>query len=203
MLDMIKQRRWMMAAVVVLVIMNLALIAIMIVGRPPHKPDGEQTRNLEHFLEMELSLDQDQVQRVREARHVHMESIRPLLGDLGEVKGAIMVESFQGNGDYLIVQMLLDQAAALHRDLEQAYNEYLTELAGICTPEQQARLQDLVEKINKQQALPPGPAGGPDSVPPDEGAFGDRPPPPDGQGKDRRTPPGKRARPGGPPPRDR
>ena len=194
MLDIIKQQRMMKITIALLVILNLALISSMVLTRRPVQNNPDHPMGLEGFLKLELGLTDSQTEAMHTIRKQHFDNTHPLLSSLADSLELLISEAFNPRVDSARANELVLNISNIHVDMDRALYRHFVELNALCTPEQQARLKDLVGELMRGGSQPP---------PQGMGAEG-RPPHPNVQGMDRRPPPrGQGPGSGAPPPRDR
>ncbi len=165
MLDIIKQRRWMMITIPLLVILNFSLIAnILIHERRQGRVDNARG-GIEVFLEKELRLNPDQSQAFADIRRQHFESTVPYAEALRDSMTALVSEAFELDPNLGRASEIASNIADLHRELDGALFKHFQQLNNICSPEQQERLKGLAAELTRGTAPPPNqqrnPGGGP------------------------------------------
>ncbi len=165
MLDIIKQRRWMMITIALLVILNFSLIANILIherlkGRPENPRGG-----VEFFLERELRLTPEQSQAFADIRRQHFESTVPYAEALRDSMTALVSEAFELDPNLTRASEIASNIADLHRELDGALFRHFQQLNNICNSEQRERLKGLAAELTRGAAPPPdqqpNPAGGP------------------------------------------
>ncbi|NQV29413.1 MAG: hypothetical protein HQ508_00875 [Candidatus Marinimicrobia bacterium] len=181
MLDIVKQRRWMMISIALLVILNLSLIANILIherllGRAENPRGG-----VEVFLERELKLTPEQSQAFADIRRKHFESTVPFAEALRDSMTAMILEAFTLEPNISRAMEIASNIGNLHRELDWALFQHFQQLQNICSPEQQERLKGLASELTHGAAPPPNQQRNPGSGPPPRNAphpQNGAPPPP-------------------------
>jgi len=170
-----KNSRWMVAAVVLLVVLNISALALMWlkIGQKPEPPGSEFVRNNQNkvilFFKDELGLDDEQIELFLEHRKDHQVQSRKIRDDIQILKEEMLNELFLEQPDTARVARLIVAIGVHQMELEQLTFDHFANLKELCGEPQQERLQKLLKEFFQQQHRPrPG-------MPQPRG---DRPPPP-------------------------
>ena len=184
MLDIIKQRRWMMVTIALLVILNISLIANILMHERRQGRVDNGRGGIEVFLERELRLTHEQSQAFADIRRQHFESTVPYVEALRDSMTALVSEAFELDPNLGRASEIASNIADLHRELDGALFKHFQELNNICSSEQRERLKGLAAELTRGTAPPPnqqrnsgsGPPPGKAPYPPNEAAppFGKR-----------------------------
>jgi Spy/CpxP family protein refolding chaperone len=184
MLDIIKQRRWMMSIIVLLVLLNLALIGSMMWGDRRHD-DSDHRSGFEMFLKNELALSPTQIDSFKVLRERQIKQGVPLVKALRDSMDALVSQAFARRPDSARVNRLAHQLGEMHRRLDWSFYQHFAELSALCTPEQRSRLEAFAQDLTRRMWSGHKGHGRHGEGPPPEG------PPPRGKhgGPDNQAPP--------------
>lgn len=184
---MVQRRRFLLASLGLLVIMNLGLMGSIFFQKQGHDRPGQG--GLEHFLEQELSLSPDQVEQMHTIRKQHFDTTLPLVAALRDSSEFLVLQAFMRDLDSTRATAIAKNIGGIHTQLDLALYGHFVKLNEMCTPEQRVRLKELAYELT-----------GGTSPPPQRGQA----PPGERPGRGNRPPPGAQRPPGGgPPPRGR
>jgi periplasmic protein CpxP/Spy len=177
-MDIFKRNKNLKITIVILVVLNLATITLLWLGKPKHddmresaKKENQEVR-IKEMLKKELDFSDEQAEQFLELRENHKEKAIALEDELTELKKEMFNEAMY-NSNMNISDSLLNLTLESQRQLEIITFQHFQKVKQICTPEQQEKLFKLMHRL-----LGPPPKGGP---PPDgpRGELKDvmRPPP--------------------------
>lgn len=168
MLDIIKQRRWMILTIVILVLLNLGLITgMMMHDRHPGKFD-RRSGGFESFLKDELQLTPVQIDSFKAIRTRHFKAGAPLMKAMRDSMDAMMSEAFNPQPDTLHVKVLSKQLAEMHREMDWSFYQHFAQLSGLCTPEQRERLEVFAKDLTHRMGPSRKSHDRPETPPPPE-----------------------------------
>jgi len=181
-MDIFKEKRYLWFTIIVLIVMNLAVLTLLWLGRPeaggmhgPPKNPAEQRERLQHLLAEELGFDNSQIEQYLKLRRDHQHKMRLLQKEVREIKREMFDEVLEGD----LQTELSDSLLALAQD-KQAQIEHLTvlhfiDLKKLCKSEQREKLKLLMHEIlrpapppRRNADRPPLPGGGERQPPPPE-----------------------------------
>ncbi len=196
-MDIFKQNRFLSLVVAVLVILNLATLGMLWMGRPrrpvpPSRPAAAEVRQApEDRLLEELGFDDAQVEQYRRLTRLHRESMRTLNEEVRAIKKRMFDGVLAENPTPELSESLLAQAQAKQAEIEQRTYQYFLDLKKLCRPDQQQKLKLLLDEAfrgapegrdeGRRQPPPGRDDGGPQPSP-------RRPPAPDREPPPRRPP---------------
>ena len=174
-MDVFKQNRYLNGVVILLVVLNLATLTMLWLGRsqgpPPGRPPRPGQNQIQRMLREELAFDEDQVNRYLRLRHELREQVRRIDDEVRQIKKQMFDEVLQDHPQRELSDSLLAMAQEKQAQIEKLTYQHLLNLRNLCKAEQQDKLKQLMGAFFQGQ-----PGNGP----------GDRlPPPPPG----RRPPP--------------
>ncbi len=163
-MDYLKQKRFTIWTIVVLVILNIFTISMLWLGKnnmrankPPFKLPAQNTRTLK-FLQKELDLTDSQIQDYKKLREEHAKKTQQLIHDIRKLKEEMMDEIFTGDPDSSMVTKIAGQIGEKQRKVEQLTFEHFMDLKKLCGEQQVRKLQGLVGEFFRNNP-PPGNMG--------------------------------------------
>jgi Spy/CpxP family protein refolding chaperone len=167
-MDFLTKRRLTNLAMIVLVILNLFTLTMLWFHQlrerlfpPPPPPDTEGPGRVEHFLERELDLTKEQVERFDELRKQHFLRSEAIMEEIHQLKREITEQLFLSSPDTGKVGRLTEEIGSRQAQLERLLFKHFTDLKSACQPEQKRKFEtlihDLMEVIEPRHApCPPG-----------------------------------------------
>ncbi|MBL1214368.1 MAG: hypothetical protein HND52_13505 [Ignavibacteriae bacterium] len=179
-MDIFKRNKNLKITIVILVILNLATITLLWLGKPKHEDlresskKGNQEVRIKQMLKKELDFSDEQAEQFLELRKNHREKTISLEDELVQLKKEMFNEAMYNN-NMNISDSLLSLTLEKQKQLEIITFQHFQKVKQICTPEQQEKLFKLMHRL-----LGPKHKGGP---PPDgpRREFDDTMPPPPGE----------------------
>ena len=156
-MDIFKQKRYLGFTVILLVILNIATLTVLWLGRPegrrppggPHDPAKEQKR-IVHLLKTELGFDEQQTKQYLAMRREQREQVSRLQNDIRQIKREMFNTVLEGHSQPVLSDSLLKLAQDKMADLERLTFQYLLDLKKLCKPEQQDKLKILIGEFFRQ-----------------------------------------------------
>lgn len=188
---MIKQKRNYIITIVALVIINVACLFLLWLGKPKHDMRGteidvnEKVR-IKEMLREELGFSEEQTKQYLTLRESHRAKSDIIEEEIKNIKKEMFNEAMLTDHS-AISDSLLDLALLKQRTLEKTTFEHFHKLKNICTPEQQNKLINILHTLlgpPKITGRPPH-GGMPDGLPRGEMPNG----PPPGEFKEGHPPP--------------
>lgn len=182
-MDIFKQKRFLGFMVGLLVVLNVALLTLLWLGRPanrPGLPGGRKMQTdrppMEQMLRQELGFDDQQIRTYLDLREKHQQQFVKLNGQMQQVKKQMFDQVFEENPDSTLSTELLEKSVQLQQQIDRITYAHLLALKNLCKADQQGQLKKLVAEVFKMNGPQPGRPGKPGARPsnqPDE-----MPPPP-------------------------
>jgi protein CpxP len=215
--------RWFTVITLLLLTANIVTLALLWTNKkpereyfnpppPPQQPGGQ----VFEFITHELKLDSTQQEAYKKLRDEHQSQVRPLQDSIGKAKDRFFDLLKQENVSDSLVENFSKKIGSLEQQRDVFTFRHFQKLRAICTKEQKARFDSVIQQALHQMApRRPGPGVGkerPGMENRNEGPLpkpgmrpGEkRPPPPDGEmrpaGGPPPPPPGWRPEDGPPPP---
>jgi hypothetical protein len=173
-MDIFKQNKILTVTIIILVILNLATLSLLWLGKPKHDiirgPEnrGNEKVRIQEMLNKELGFSDEQVQRFIALREEHKEKTTKLSNDLMGVKKEMFEQAMYGD-NVVLSDSLLNLSLKIQGQLEKVTFQHFLQLKQICTPKQRENLFKLMHRL---------------LGPPEREGMGGPPPPP----KDKQTP---------------
>ena len=142
-----KKNRMMIWAITVLLIMNIATLALLWFSQfkkpKPLPPPGTQESLMEgvRFLEKELNLSEIQIQQFIDSRNRHATKSEEIHDKIYQLKKQILDEVFKPAPDSVKIQKLSNKIGQQQAELERILFKHFSELNSYCRPEQQEKLK--------------------------------------------------------------
>ena len=185
-MDITKQNRSLIITIVVLVIINIAALLLLWLGKPKHdnlrdtENIGDEKVRIQEMLKEELGFSSEQTEKFLKLRENHHKKSIRLNDELVLVKRKMFEEAMYGDKT-IISDSLLNLSLEKQTELELLTFQHFLKLKEICTPEQQNKLFEIVHRLlgKAQQSNPP--PGAPigevkGEMPPPPPPRGERPP---------------------------
>jgi hypothetical protein len=114
------------------------------------------------YFRDQLNLNSEQMDIFREMNPVFRPKARYITIELAEKRKQMLVEMSAVNSDTTRLNALSDSIGQLHSDLKKITYRYYLEIKGICSPDQQRKLEQIFGEMftNDSQLGSPG-SGGP------------------------------------------
>ena len=151
-MDIFKQKRMLIAAIIILVLLNLTTIFLLWMGKPKNvlmKPDMMDHKNprLEQILKEELDFNKDQVDRFLALRKEHHNNIMKLNEEIRLIKkdmfDRVIIDGYKKE----IADSLLDAFLKKQREIEERTIIHFVDLENICNNMQKEKLMKIMHKI--------------------------------------------------------
>lgn len=180
MMDIFKQRRNLVAAIVVLVLLNIVTLLLLWFGRPKYDSQkgpgipGREKGQVQKLLKEELNFSEKQAEQYIALRKEHRENTIQLNKEIRKIKRE-MFDHVLMNDETALSDSLLKLTLEKQAQIEKLTFQHFQELKKICNSDQLKKLMKIMHKI----LGPPQPErmGGPPPHPPGENREGFRPPP--------------------------
>lgn len=154
MLDMIKERRWMVLTILLLVLLNFALITAMVMrDRKPWEHDRSRA-GFETFLKDELALTPTQLDSFKTIRERHFKAGGLLMKALRDSMTTLVSEAFSPIPNPARVEALSNHLALIHGEMDRSFYNHFVELSSLCTPEQRERLKGVAKDLIRTMGRP-------------------------------------------------
>ncbi len=126
---------------IVMVIINIILIAMMVFHSGRHYGRGNgPSRMLKHHLDFtELQEEQFELLRTK-----HFDAVEPKMKMIGNLKRQLI-----NTLDHSIAQKLTEQIGQLEGEIDLLTFEHFTAVREICTEEQQAKMDEMKQRMVK------------------------------------------------------
>ena len=181
-MDIFKQKTYLAATVIILIILNLGILTMLWINKPNHPkfPNhiADRPNEQEHIgslLKEELSFTDEQIEKYLDLRKINQEQMSGLDNEIRDLKRQMFNKVILENSDLPISDSLLSMILDKQGQIEKLTYQHFLDLNQLCDSEQQNKLQLLIHRL-----LPP-PGRGQESGPPPprpHGELDNRPPPP-------------------------
>jgi periplasmic protein CpxP/Spy len=135
-------------AVVLLLITNIALVALMVTGRGTNNDKGRRGK-IEPFELMvkELNLTVQQQKEFKELKDAHFTKAKPLFDSLRAGKNAFFALLKQENISDSVLNLYSQRINETQSKLDKMLFAHLKKVRSLCTPEQQPQFDSFVQKM--------------------------------------------------------
>jgi hypothetical protein len=178
-----EKRNWLMALVIVLVLVNIATLVVLWMGKekPAALPPMQDARSL---LVKTLAMDAAQTKQFDTLRKQHFETMQADRRHMRELKDALF-EKLKTPGDDGAYSTIATEIGQLQAKMDQNTFQHFKAVRALLTKDQQGRFDDVIQSVLRNMGGPPPrrmrPGDGPaprDELPPP----GEHPgPPPPGE----------------------
>jgi Spy/CpxP family protein refolding chaperone len=166
-MDVFSKNRLSFWGMAVLVVLNVVLLSTLWWGHidraPLQRPQGNgparHYRAMTQFLQRELDLNAQQVEQLHTLFEQHVDQMSQVMQDMHEYRQAMHRALFAEDANSLQLTELSEQIGRKQAQVERLRFQHFKDMASLCDPSQQERLQGLVGEILLR-------AGPPDSGPP-------------------------------------
>lgn len=167
-MDIFKQNRYLSVVIVLLVILNLAALTMLWLGRPDRQPPRferlnaiEEQNRISQMLKDELNFDKQQVDKYLKLRKDHSEKVRRLNEEMQRIKKQMFDEALKDIAQPELSDSLLAISQSKQAEIERLTYQHLLELKNLCKAEQKDKLKLLIHELFRGQ-----PAGENQKAPP-------------------------------------
>ena len=176
-MDIFSEKRTLTGIIILLVILNLATLLMLWLGRPhtlaqPKGPAAEQ-KHLQRLLQDDLGFDATQANTYSRLRADHRAQSRQLIQEIRQLKKQMFDDVLQDTPQPALSDSLLQLTQEKQAQLERLTYQHLLDLKKLCTPEQQQALRLLMHDLFRR-----GPEGAPPRQSPHPRKHPLRPPQP-------------------------
>lgn len=158
------QHRILIWIIVILAAINLAILGSIYYSRPGRQKDGvsndrsdEANQPVEQrarFFGEQLDLSGDQLAQVREYNRSFNRKARGIENELSQLRSEMIAELGKANSDTLRLNHLATAMGDHHRELKLLTMELYLQMKAVCSPEQQAKLNQIFQAmLNKENQL--------------------------------------------------
>jgi Spy/CpxP family protein refolding chaperone len=166
-MDYFTKHKFLVAAIIILIIVNLGTIGIILFSpHPPFPPNGMKPgmqappQGLK-FFEDELRLTGEQKTTFIKLRDEHFAQVRGLVDSMQKAKAEAYHELMQDNPDNKKADSLFEVSGKLQIQLDKMTFEHFAKLKSICTKDQLPAYNKLLEGLSQrflEHDGPPHPA---------------------------------------------
>lgn len=161
-MDIFKQKRNLVFVIIMLVALNLALIVLLWLGKPPGPlqqrisgNDEEEISRVRELIKNELGFDEEQAEEYLRLRSEHQKAASQLDSEVRQLKKQMFDEVLQDTQRPILSDSLLKLIQAKQASIELLTFKHLLDLKKICKPDQQDNLKILMHEMFRQNS-PPG-----------------------------------------------
>lgn len=133
--------KFLTAALVVLVLLNLGTLTFIVFVRPPHPPKSDPRS----VVIERLHLDQKQIEQYQLLIEQHQRQTNRIAKQIADDKNELF--RLLETDDTLMRHSLLDHLGHLHRQMDVANVDHFLEIKKMCTPDQLLLFNDLTKEL--------------------------------------------------------
>lgn len=163
--------RWLKILVIALLIANTATLSLLWIGRPGKMQDHRNSPD--RVLVKELDFTAEQEAKYLALVEEHRRTVDELRKNIAREKENMFLLLKQNNINDSLKREAAGKPASYMAEIDFVTLSHFQQVRQLCTPEQQAKFDDLLQRIS-QLMQPAPPSGMPPGPPPPNGA----PPPP-------------------------
>lgn len=177
-MDVFKQNRYLQWTIVFLIVLNLATLTVLWLGRPKQPAPGrgafpaeQGEQRIKQLLKDQLGFDDAQVERYLQLRQEHREQVERLNEEIRELKRQMFDQVLAEQAPKAISDSLLNLVLAKQAELERVTFKHFLALKDLCGPGQKEKLRLLMNEAfrPKMSPQPKGPGPNPQQPPPPPG----------------------------------
>lgn len=166
-MDIFKQKRYLILSTSVLVVLNIATLAMLWIDRPAHPKSlppqmsaGQQEERIRMLLHQELGFTEPQASAYIKLRRQHNDRIHNLKREIDQIKRQMFDAVLQTGVQPTFSDSLLNLAQKKQAQIERLTFQHLLDLKALSTPEQEQHLQHLLHQLfqkHQRNDAPPRP----------------------------------------------
>ncbi len=153
------------AAIILLLIVNLVTLSTIWFMKENGPPLPPQQNGAFDFIVKELQFTPEQVKAYEALRNEHQQQSQQIRIQIGRSKDSLFGLLKETNISDSILQKASMVGAVLQASLDMLTFEHFKKVRALCTPEQQAKFDQIIQQVMNMIAPPKNP-GGPGGVPP-------------------------------------
>lgn len=166
-MDIFTKKRSTSWIIILLVLLNFFTLAMLWYSHlrqpalpPPPPGGGERPAAVQHFLERELGLTEEQSQKFKKMREKHFFQSKAILDESHQLKERINAELFASVPDAAKVERLAAEIGEKQADLEKLRFSHFSDLMSECEPGQRERFKSLLHELLRMTGPPKAPPPG-------------------------------------------
>lgn len=153
-MDIFKQKRYLILATSVLVVLNISTLVMLWIDRsahqqslPPQLSSAQQEERIRMLLHQELGFTEPQASAYMNLRGEHTHRIHKLKREVDEIKRQMFDAVLQTGVQPTLSDSLLNLAQKKQAQIERLTFQHFLDLKALCTPEQEQHLQHLLHQL--------------------------------------------------------
>jgi protein CpxP len=161
-MDYIKKDRYLIYAVIVLLVLNIVSISYILFAPRPPAPDSEEEMRdpIAHFLVGELNFSDEQMKQFAELRKNHFEQGDTLIKKHSEAMKNLFDLLKKDTVSTIEIQQKASALGEIETERSLSLYQHFHAVRSLCSPEQQRKFDEfIVEVLNRVHEPPkrPGP----------------------------------------------
>jgi hypothetical protein len=161
-MDVFTQKRFMLAVIVTLVILNIGTMTLVLLREtrrpdlpPPHHRPSHDGPGSASMLKKELALSDEQFERYLELRERHRDKAGRIRDEMDLLRRQMFRQLFETEPDTVEVARIIQILAEKGEMLERVTFAHLRDLRDLCGEGQQEKLQRLLDEFSRATGKPP------------------------------------------------
>jgi len=154
-MELSKKYRWMKIGFIIMVVLNVGTLATIWIIRPPFpfRHPTERRERVQHFLERELNLTDQQRQTFRELRRQHFQKNQEILNNIHQLRGRYfdLLESPDSTANQAEIDSIATQIGRLQAQMEENMFDYLQRMRKLLSNEQQKKFARVIEQALRRR----------------------------------------------------
>ncbi len=145
----------------ILLVTNLALLLFFVLGKggkddsPGKRPSHDRSSMMRTFLKDSVGFSEQQLAQFDQLRQKNREDMKPLFEEMRQSKLAFYNLLKQPGTPDSVSQAAANLMAEKQMAVDMAFYKNFQNIRSLCTPEQQAKYDTLVQQIIKRMISPP------------------------------------------------
>lgn len=135
--------------VIVLMIMNVAILSFLYMGRPKHSVDKREKRarlerperRIERYLENKLDLNDEQKDKIEKVRHEHIRRTEKHHEEIEKLRKSL------SQADDSEVDSLIDRITEYHKQIEKDNYRNMLQIKAQLNPKQKRQFDKIMERV--------------------------------------------------------
>lgn len=141
--------------VLVLLLTNILLLVFFVWAKPePPRPGSSGAKSdrggVTQILEKEVGFNAEQMEQYKKLKDQHWDKMKPYFGELRNARNNFYKLLNQASVPDSVINSAADSIAAKQKQMDLQTFRHFQQVKAICTPEQQARFDTLVQQVIKR-----------------------------------------------------
>jgi periplasmic protein CpxP/Spy len=138
-------------AVVLLLIANIALVAMMLMGKKGGRERRGERPEPAEMMAKELNMSEQQKAEYKQLRDEHFKNVRPYFDSVRVAKTAFFALTKEPNVSDSTIQAYSNRVAEKRAALDKVTFEHFRKVRSLFTPEQQPKYDSFIQKMMQRE----------------------------------------------------